>query len=117
MRAFVKPGINEAICVRLGERYYNNVNYVTNNAFFEPPRTRACSSTLPKQNQDFVKEHNRTPLNSLTTAIHLVTVQYEIRLLFQNALPLLAAFSNRRGRLKYAFLTISTTYYNINIMK
>ncbi len=65
------------------------------------------------QNFDFVKEHNRTPLNSLTTAIHLVTVQYEIRLLFQNALPLLAAFSNRRGRLKYAFLTISTTYYNI----
>ncbi len=22
----------------------------------------ACSSTPPKQNQDFVKEHNRTPL-------------------------------------------------------
>ncbi len=24
---------------------------------------RACSSTPPKQNQDFVKEHNRTTLN------------------------------------------------------
>ncbi len=45
-----------------GERYYNNVNYVKNNAFFEPPSMRACSSTPPKQNQDFVKEHNRTPL-------------------------------------------------------
>uniref|UniRef100_A0A672N409 Akirin-2 n=1 Tax=Sinocyclocheilus grahami TaxID=75366 RepID=A0A672N409_SINGR len=25
---------------------------------------RACSSTPPKQNQDFVKEHNRTPLTA-----------------------------------------------------
>ncbi len=42
-----------------GERYCNNVK---NNAIFEPPSMRACSSTPPKQNQDFVKEHNRTPL-------------------------------------------------------
>ncbi len=45
-----------------GERYCNNVNYVKNNAIFEPPSIRACSSTPLKQNQDFVKEHNRTPL-------------------------------------------------------
>ncbi len=25
---------------------------------------RACSSTPPKQNQDLVKEHNRSPLNN-----------------------------------------------------
>ncbi len=42
-------------------RYCNKVNYVKNNAIFEPPSMRACSSTPPKQNQDFVKEHNRTP--------------------------------------------------------
>uniref|UniRef100_A0A672PZA4 Talin-1-like n=1 Tax=Sinocyclocheilus grahami TaxID=75366 RepID=A0A672PZA4_SINGR len=35
------------------EKYCNNVNYVKNNAFFEPPSMRACSSTPPKQNQDF----------------------------------------------------------------
>ncbi len=35
-----------------------------NNAIFEPPSMRACSSTPHKQNQDFVKEHNRTPLSS-----------------------------------------------------
>uniref|UniRef100_A0A673GGR6 Voltage-dependent L-type calcium channel subunit alpha n=1 Tax=Sinocyclocheilus rhinocerous TaxID=307959 RepID=A0A673GGR6_9TELE len=40
----------------------NNVKYVKNNVFFEQPSMRACSSTPPKQNQDFVKEHNRTPL-------------------------------------------------------
>ncbi len=45
-----------------GERYCNNVNYVKNNAIFKPPSMRACSSTPPKQNQEFVKEHNRTPL-------------------------------------------------------
>ncbi len=28
-----------------GERYCNNVNYVKNNAIFEPPSMRACSST------------------------------------------------------------------------
>ncbi len=38
------------------ERYCNNVNYVKNNVIFEPPSMRACSSTPPKQNQDFVKE-------------------------------------------------------------
>ncbi len=44
---------------------YCNVNYVKNNVIFEPPSMRACSSsTPPKQNQDFVKEHNRTPLSS-----------------------------------------------------
>ncbi len=45
-----------------GERYCNNVNYVKNDAIFKPPSMRACSSTPPKQNQDFVEEHNRTPL-------------------------------------------------------
>ncbi len=29
---------------------------------FKPPSMRACSSTPPKQNQDFVKEYNRTAL-------------------------------------------------------
>ncbi len=28
---------------------------------FEPPSMRVCSSTPPKQNQDFVKEHNEDP--------------------------------------------------------
>ncbi len=46
-----------------GESYCNNVNYVKNNVIFEPPSMKACSSTPPKQNQDFVKEHNRTPLS------------------------------------------------------
>ncbi len=45
-----------------GESYCNNVNYVKNNAILESPKMRACSSTPPKQNQDFVKEHNSTPL-------------------------------------------------------
>ncbi len=44
-----------------GERYCNNVNYVKNNAQLSPSM-RVCSSTPPKQNQDFVKGHNRTPL-------------------------------------------------------
>ncbi len=39
-----------------GERYCNNVYYVKN----KPPSMRTCSSTPPKQNQDNVKEHNRT---------------------------------------------------------
>ncbi len=47
-----------------GERYCNNVNYAKNNVIFEPPSMRACSSTSPKQNQDFVKEHNRTPFKN-----------------------------------------------------
>ncbi len=46
------------------ERYCNHVNYVKNNVIFEPPSMRACSSTPPKLNQDFVKEHNRTPLKN-----------------------------------------------------
>ncbi len=47
-----------------GERYCNKVNNVKNNAIFEPPSMRACFSTPPKQNQDFLKEHNRTPLKA-----------------------------------------------------
>ncbi len=58
--AFIKPRTNRAVVPGWGERYCNNVN-VKNNAIFEPPSMR-CSSTPPKQNQDFVKEHNRTPL-------------------------------------------------------
>ncbi len=53
-----------------GESYCNNVNYVKNNKIFEQPSMRACSSTPPKQNQDFVKEHNRTPLKT-DAASHL----------------------------------------------
>ncbi len=30
----------------------------------------ACSSTPPKQNQDFVKEHNRTPLSGCGVVRH-----------------------------------------------
>ncbi len=56
------PELIEPFVSGWGERYCNNVNYVKNNAIFEPPRMRACSSTPPKQNQDFVKEPNRTPL-------------------------------------------------------
>ncbi len=56
------PELIEPFVSGWGERYCNIVNYVKNNAIFEPPSMRACSSTPPKQNQDFVKEHNRTPL-------------------------------------------------------
>ncbi len=55
-----------------GERYCNNVNYVKNNAIFKPPSMRACSSTPPKQNQDFVKEHNRTPLKISQQKINML---------------------------------------------
>ncbi len=54
------PELIEPFVWGWGERYCNNVNYVKNNAIFEPPSMRACSSTPPKQNQDFVKEQNRT---------------------------------------------------------
>ncbi len=40
-------------------------------AIFEPPSMRACSSTPPKQNQDFVKEHNRTPLMFWSSCIDI----------------------------------------------
>ncbi len=58
------PELIEPFVSGWGERGCNNVNYVKNNAIFEPPSMRACSSTPPKQNQDFVKEHNRTPLKT-----------------------------------------------------
>ncbi len=56
------PELIEPFVSGWGERYCNNVNYVKNNAIFKPPSMRACSSTPQKQNQNFVKEHNRTPL-------------------------------------------------------
>ncbi len=56
------PELIEPFVSGWGESYCNNVHYVKNNVIFEPPSMRACSSTPPKQNQDFVKEHNRTPL-------------------------------------------------------
>ncbi len=59
------PELIEPFVWGWGERYCNNVNYVKNNAIFEPPSMRACSSIPPKQNQDFVKEHNRTPLRNI----------------------------------------------------
>ena len=52
-----------------GERCCNNVKYVKNNVFFEQPSMRGCSSTHQKQNQDFVKEHNRTPLKETISHI------------------------------------------------
>ncbi len=61
-RSSLNPELIEAFVPGWGERYCNNVNYAKNNVIFEPPSMRACSSTSPKQNQDFVKEHNRTPL-------------------------------------------------------
>ncbi len=57
------PELIEPFVSGWGERYCNNVNCVKTNAIFEPPSMSACSSTPPKQNQDFVKEHNRTHLN------------------------------------------------------
>ncbi len=57
------PELIEPFVPGWGERYCNNVNYVKNNELNNAPSMRACSSTSPKQNQDFVKEHNRTPLN------------------------------------------------------
>ncbi len=59
------PEIIESFGPGWEESYCNNVNYVKNNAIFEPLSMRACSSTPPKHNQDFVKEHNRTPLMEL----------------------------------------------------
>ncbi len=56
------PALIEPFVSGWGERYCNNVHYVKNNAIFEPPSMRACYSTPPKLNQDFVKEHNRTTL-------------------------------------------------------
>ncbi len=61
--AFIKPRTNRVICVCvLRKVFVNNVNNVKNNAIFEPPSTRACSSTPQKLNQDFVKENKRTLL-------------------------------------------------------
>ncbi len=42
------PELIESFVSVWGERYYNNVNNVTNNAIFEPQSMRACSSTPPK---------------------------------------------------------------------
>ncbi len=61
------------------ERYCNNVNYVKNNAIFEPPSMRACSSTPPKQNKVFVKEHNRTPLIIIITNPLVYYLGYHIQ--------------------------------------
>ncbi len=65
-RAFIYPELIESFVSGWGERYCNNANYVKNNVIFEPPKMRARSSTPPKQNQDFVKEHNRTPFSTHT---------------------------------------------------
>ncbi len=53
------PELIESFVSGWGEIF---TNYVKNYAIFDPPSMRTCSSTTPKQNQDFVKEHNRTPL-------------------------------------------------------
>ncbi len=80
-----------------GERYRNNVNYMKNNAIFEPPSMKACSSTPPKQHQDFVKEHNRTPLNNQLTQsnltiycflLHAIILSNTVKfMIFPNELP------------------------------
>ncbi len=41
------PELIERFVPGWGERYCNNVNYVKNNAIFEPPSMRACSSNVP----------------------------------------------------------------------
>ncbi len=69
------PELIEPFVPGWGEKYCNNVNYVKNNAIFEPPSMRACSSTPPKQNQDFIKEHNRTPLTRYNVKLRKITLQ------------------------------------------
>ncbi len=49
------PELIEPFVPGWGESYCNIVNYVKNNVIFEPPSMKACSSTPPKQNQDFLK--------------------------------------------------------------
>ncbi len=79
------PELIEPFVPCWGERHCNNVNYVKNNAIFEPPSMRACSSTPPKQNQAFVKEHNRTPLTaSQLLFFALVHTLYLYFILHQN---------------------------------
>ncbi len=61
-----KPGLYFFHCMcwwlkTKGERYCN-VNYVKKMRFLN---NQACFSTPQKQNQDFVKEHNRTPLTRI----------------------------------------------------
>ncbi len=66
------PELIEPFVSGWGERYCNNVNYVKNNVIFQT--TKHESHVLvhpPKQHQDFVKEHNRTPLGN-TCCIFLV---------------------------------------------
>ncbi len=75
------PELIEPFVWGWGERYCNIVNYVKNNTIFEPPSMRACSSTPPKQNQDFVKEHNRTPLRdaNLVSVYSTIHKQYFVK--------------------------------------
>ncbi len=49
------PELIEPFVSGWGESYCNNINYEKNNAIFKPAGMRACTSTPPKQNQDFVK--------------------------------------------------------------
>ncbi len=73
------PELIEPFVPGWGERYCNNENYVKNNAIFEPPSMRACSITPPKQNQNFVKEHNRTPLKqNIYKNVKVFTVTFDI---------------------------------------
>ncbi len=70
------PELIEPFVSGWGERYCTNVNYLKNNAIFEPSSMRACSSTPPKQNQDFVKEHNSTPLTEPNSCQTLYALTY-----------------------------------------
>ncbi len=72
------PELIELFLSGWGERCCNNVNYVKNNAIFESPSMRACSSTPPKQHQDFVKEHNRTPLIDTSAVKRLIASKIKV---------------------------------------
>ncbi len=70
-RIWSNPELIDSFVSGWGDRYCNNVNYVKKKKWFEPPKMRACYSTPRKQNQDFAKEHNRTPLSPFKCLKHL----------------------------------------------
>ncbi len=62
-----------------GERYCNNVNYVKKNWFSNHQAWEHVLVHPQKQNQDFVKEHNRTPLNNIEFPLHYAFWNNEIK--------------------------------------
>ncbi len=71
------PELIESFVSGYGERYCNNENYVKNNAIFEPPSMRACSSTPPKQNQDFVNVKSKSKSALLSILPHVPYIHTE----------------------------------------